>query len=91
MELRMCGDNSRKRLSEKLPLIRTLAFSLVITGVISHRVEGLLVGAEEVVELHSHFPGLCWKMHFGQSSSQSDSWAPPPDLYLEILFWAFES
>lgn len=45
--------------------------------------EGLVVGAEDAVALHSHFPGLWWKMHSGQSTS--DTWAPLPDLCLRSL------
>lgn len=80
--MRMCGDNSRKWLLEKT-LITTPEFSLFITGIVPHGVEGLVLGAEDAMGLYSHFPGLRWKMHSGQNIS--DAWAPLPDLCLRSL------
>lgn len=52
---------------EKPPLIRTLEFSLFITGIVSRGVEGLFVGAEEVLELYTTSQGCAGKCTLGRA------------------------
>lgn len=93
--MRTCSDNSWKRkANRKTSCSRNSGvFPVFNRDLVSWcwRVACWCWGTEEVVEMHSHFPGLWWKMHLGQRSSYSDTWAPLPDLCLELLIWAFES